>query len=243
MNKQYVLCLLVAFATNSFAADGWVSVNKKHRTSKRQYSKSQHNSASNSLVNDLLNQVQMMQQEMSELRGMIEQQENKVRILERKQKSAYQDVDKRLQAIAKKSAQSSAHTTASSSSKKNSKTISYKEAMQLVREKKYTQAITAFEQFYKANPNSSLAPNALYWKGEIQMVKGSLKQAKSSFFQVTKHFPTHSKSVDASYKLAVIKHRQGDIKGAKRDLQRLIKKHSGKSTRTVRLAKSYLKRL
>lgn len=242
MKQQYVLCLLVAFATNSIAADGWVSVDKKS-TSYQQRTKNKSHTASSSVVNELLSQVQMMQQEIAQLRGMVEQQGNQIRTLERKQTKSYQDVDKRLQALSKQNAKPSGSASATQAATKGSKVATYKQAMQLVRSKKYNQAISAFSRFYKANPNSSLAPNALYWTGEIYMVKGDLKKAKSSFLQVIKKFPKHAKSADSHYKLAVITHKQGNAKAAKAELKKLIKDYSGKSKRTVALAKSYLKRL
>lgn len=250
MKKQYLFCLLVALvATNSFANNsGWSSVNKKSATGTQNKDPSRN---SNSLVSELLSQVQQMQQEMSELRGLSEQQAHEIRLLKQSQKDSYQDVDKRLRALSEQRSESvTTQTTAPKKAVKRpspkartTTTANYQTAMQLVRAKKYNQAIKEFETFYKANPKSKLAANSLYWIGEIQMVKADIKGAEANFLKVTQKFPNHLKSADAHYKLAMIKHKQGDVKGSKAQLKALIKNYAGKSERIVRLAKAYLKRL
>lgn len=253
MKRQYLFCLLVAFiATNSYANNsGWSSVSKKPAAGTQNKSASRN---SNALVSELLSQVQQMQQEMSELRGLSEQQAHEIRLLKQSQKASYQDVDKRLRELSKQQSQDKASIKPKQLSKeptqKNTTTAkrkassgSYKTAMQLVRAKKYNQAIKEFDAFYKANPKSKLAANSLYWMGEIQMVKADIKGAEANFLKVTQKFPNHLKSADAHYKLAMIKHKQGDVKSSKAKLKALIENYSGKSDRIVRLAKAYLKRL
>lgn len=246
MKKQYVFCLLVAFATNSFAAEnGWSRVNSKTPSGSQKKSSTAKSNRSNALVNELLEQVQMMQQELSELRGLVEQQDNELRKLKKSQTASYQDVDKRLRELsdAQKKQKTAKKSTLSVKKQATPSASDYKTAMKLVRAKKYDKAITEFSSFYKANPKSKLAANSLYWIGEIQMVKGNKKMAKDNFLKVIKLFPKHTKSADARYKLAVIKHKEGDLAAAKKELRELIKNQANISPRIARLAKAYLKRL
>lgn len=257
MKKKTLCLLLVALSASSFASDtGWSRVgggsNKTSNTSAQNSSNS-----SNALVNELLSQVQQLQQEVSELRGLNEQQANEIRLLKKSQKASYQDMDKRLQDLsqriqAKPQAPVASSTNAPSSKPEpkpkavpssNTKKASYKQAMELVRAKNYDAAINEFSAFYEANPKSTLAANALYWMGEVQMVKGDVGGAKVNFTKVVKQFGDHPKSADAHYKLAMIKHKQGDAEAAKAEFKKLIKNYTGKSERIVRLAKAYLKRL
>lgn len=246
MKKQYVFCLLVAFATNSFAAeDGWSRVNSKASSSSQNKSSAPKNNRSNALVNELLDQVRMMQQELSELRGLVEQQDNELRKLKKSQTASYQNVDKRLRELSEsqKKQKTAKKSTPPVEKQAPSSSADYQAAMKLVRAKKYDQAISEFSSFYKSNPKSKLAANSLYWIGEIQMVKGNKKIAKDNFLKVIKLFPKHTKSADARYKLAVIKHKEGDVAAAKKELQELIKNQANISPRIARLAKAYLKRL
>jgi len=85
--------------------------------------------------------------------------------------------------------------------------------------------------------------NALYWSGEVYLVQSDLDKALASFRKVVTQYPDHDKAADATYKVAITLHKQGDVAQAKVWLQKVIDLYTGKADGTVRLAKSYLAKL
>jgi tol-pal system protein YbgF len=62
-------------------------------------------------------------------------------------------------------------------------------------------AIESFELFFKNNPQSDYAANALYWIGECHYSLSDLPNAKAAFIKVTDSYPNSSKAPDALLKL------------------------------------------
>jgi tol-pal system protein YbgF len=65
----------------------------------------------------------------------------------------------------------------------------------------FAAAIVAFESFFKSNPHSDYAANALYWIGECHYSLSDLPKAKAAFLQVTDSYPQSAKNPDALLKL------------------------------------------
>jgi tol-pal system protein YbgF len=62
-------------------------------------------------------------------------------------------------------------------------------------------AIESFELFFKNNPRSDYAANALYWIGECHYSLSDLPKAKAAFSKVADGYPNSSKVPDALLKL------------------------------------------
>jgi tol-pal system protein YbgF len=77
----------------------------------------------------------------------------------------------------------------------------YVRAFGLYSTNNFTEAIAAFEEFLKKNPQSDYAPNALYWIGECHYSLSDLPKAKETFLKVTGSYPNSSKAPDAMLKL------------------------------------------
>lgn len=60
-----------------------------------------------------------------------------------------------------------------------------------------------FDELLKKYPNSDLAPNALYWKGETYYSQKDYAQAILTFKEVTGRFPRHHKSAAALLKIGM----------------------------------------
>jgi len=99
----------------------------------------------------------------------------------------------------------------------------YNRALQLAINGNAKAAKTAFEQFLDANPNSPLAPNALYWVGEGAFAAGDYKTAIGDFEKVAKGWPGHGKAADALYKLAMAQEKAGDTAAARASYERYLK--------------------
>ncbi|UJX41349.1 tol-pal system protein YbgF [Desulfovibrio sp. JY] len=99
----------------------------------------------------------------------------------------------------------------------------YNRALQLAINGNAKAAKTAFEQFLAANPNSPLAPNALYWVGEGAFSSGDYKTAIDDFEKVAKGWPGHGKAADALYKMAMAQEKAGDTAAARASYERYLK--------------------
>ena len=207
----------------------------------------ERNAQSGDLVSELLLQVEQMQQEMGMLRSLVEQQQQQIQSMQQVQQERYLDLDRRVAALLQAPATSNAGTPAtvvsSQSNDLPAADDAYKAAMTLVREKKFPQAITAFEDFSRHYSDSPLVANALYWAGEVQLVEGNTTAAKTNFQRVVTEYPDSNKAADATYKLGTTLHKEGDIEQAKVWLQKVIDQYSGRADATVQLAKSYLAKI
>jgi tol-pal system protein YbgF len=77
----------------------------------------------------------------------------------------------------------------------------YLRAFGLYSANNFPAAIEAFELFFKENPQSDYAANALYWIGECHYTLSDLPKAKEAFLKVSESYPKSSKAPDALLKL------------------------------------------
>jgi tol-pal system protein YbgF len=99
----------------------------------------------------------------------------------------------------------------------------YNKALQLAINGNVGAAKAAFEQFLTDHPQSTLAPNALYWVGEGAYAAGDYKTAITDFEKVAKGWPGHGKAADALYKLAMAQEKSGDTAAARASYARYLK--------------------
>jgi tol-pal system protein YbgF len=247
--------LLMALALTSGAqAEEWLSVGAAmaapQATKKQTSDASQQatmasaaptasNKGSSGIVSELSARVEQLQQEVEMLRGRVEEQDNSLKRLQEESQTRYLDLDRRLAALVK--APSSA--AVDNSSLGESSDALYQRAMGFIRDKKYPEASDAFDRFITSYPKDPLISNALYWSGEVWLVRGELDRALVQFKRVVKEFPGSEKAADATYIVGVTLHRQDKTAEAKVWLKRVIVNYQGKADSTVRLAKAYLEKI
>lgn len=190
------------------------------------------------LLSELLMQVEQMQQEIATLRSTVESQSYEIQRLTQEGEARYLDLDRRLVDLSTRPA-----ATVEPEAPEQTPAAAYKAAMALVREKQFEQASAAFEQFIEQWPEDDLTANALYWSGEVFLVRRDPEQAAARFRQVIDNHPEHIKAADATYKYAMSLHKQGDADAARHWLETLIERYTGKADTTVKLAQAYLKKL
>lgn len=154
-----------------------------------------------------LKQVETLQQEVSELRGLVETQAHEIQQLKKSQQDLYLDLDKRLNAksgattteaplsipeevpvkapekvaiekVAVETAEVSASTLASASRDTMPDKDPYQFAYQLVQTKRYPEAIVAFQSYISRFPDGADVANAHYWLGELYMVEWQTDKAR-----------------------------------------------------------------
>jgi tol-pal system protein YbgF len=146
----------------------------------------------------LAQRADQLQNEVSVLRGRIEVLENANDTLRKQQRDLYADLDKRLSGV---STGSGAAPAGSPTAAAGADQASYNQAFDLLKASKYTDAITAFQQFLKNYPQSSLADNGQYWLGESFYVTRDFQNAAAAFQTVLDRWPDSRKAPDALLKL------------------------------------------
>ncbi|ALO35209.1 tol-pal system protein YbgF [Colwellia sp. MT41] len=179
-------------------------------------------------------QLDQLQREVNELRGITELHTHKLgQVLER-QRELYQEIDRRVNEVLVSTSKpaSVAHrpsmsintaVNAGSYSDNLTENEAYDRALNLVlKDKRYQQAILEFKGFNKHFPNSSYAPNAHYWLGQLLFNQGELAQASQEFIIVVNQHKESSKRPDALLKLAIVAQKQKDNKKAIARYQQLL---------------------
>jgi tol-pal system protein YbgF len=79
----------------------------------------------------------------------------------------------------------------------------YDQAMNLMGRAQYSEAAAAFRAYADANPDDTdLAPQAIYWVGNISFIRQDYAPAARTFAEVIKKYPKSSRAPDAMLKLA-----------------------------------------
>lgn len=211
---------------------------------------------------EIYNQLQQLQEEVQQLRGMVEQQNFEIEQLRKQQRETYRDLDMRIgrgggssaaapatsggsvavtPETGEASVASGASAPASEASADDKQT--YAQALENVKSKQFSKAISQLESLLTSSPGSQLAPNCHYWLGELYMVNdpADYDKAKAHFQDLLKNHADNPKVPDALYKLGKLSALKGDRDRAKVYFDRVIKEFP--DAQAAVLAKDYLKRL
>ena len=74
-------------------------------------------------------------------------------------------------------------------------------AMNLLAKARFDEARAAFRSFADTHPKDDLAPQAVYWVGDIAYVQRDYGNATRAFAEVIKNYPTSSRAPDSMLKL------------------------------------------
>ena len=262
--RNLISVLLLSSAAASVADDGWVSVGpvsevKSADTSSTVASAPSSNNIpsdpevpnqvepSRSLQAELLLMVEALQQEVAELRGIVDQQGHQLRQQDALQKKRYLDMDRRLTEAFKSKDQNTDNSETPVKNSDGSTSVEaetlYSESMELIKQKSFSDALKKLDELALAHPDHALAVNALYWSGEVQLAESHYPLAIKQFSKVVDDHPQHNKAADALYKLAVAHDRNGAPQKAKLLLEQVVSEYGESHPSTVRLAQGYLKTL
>ena len=199
-------------------------------------------------VEDLFDHVRFLQEEMRQLRRLLEQQGRRLNEEERRQLERYLDMDQRLGALEKKTL---AADTLPESTAANAEPVSppgeraaYQRAYGQVTSGAYDEAMVSFRAFLEQWPKGEYAANAWFWMGELHLAETppNLAAAEQSFVRFLGDFPAHRKVPAAMFKVGKVRHLRGDLEQAKAILQRVVEEYGDTAEPAARLAKTYLAR-
>jgi tol-pal system protein YbgF len=227
---------------------------------------SSHASTNNNA--SLIAQVLSLQKEVQELRGLVEVQAHELKLLKEQQITFYKDLDARLhntnpaassQPIItpppakaasptvshpgenKPVSATSAPLEASHSNNPAEEQIHYLAAYDLVKSKRFNEAITAMQAFVTQYPKGGYTANAYYWLGELYMTQKNYASAITDFDIVLQQFPSSSKAAPSMLKIAYALIAAGKKQEAITHLRQVIKNYP--DTNTAQLAEEKLKSL
>jgi len=212
---------------------------------------SSQSAAGLSLEGQLMQQLYQLQQEVSMLRGLVEEQEHRLKQMEQNQLDQYQDIDRRLSAMSSGSAQTQSPTAPANPNGTGAidaraplpapagesaapadparEKLMYDAAFDLVKQRDFEKAAMAFSAFVRRYPDSEYAGNAQYWLGEVYLAQSDLQAAGKAFAQVPARYPGHRKEADALYKLADVERRLGNAQKARDLYQEVLSRHPNTS--------------
>jgi tol-pal system protein YbgF len=197
-------------------------------------------------LSELFYQLQVLQQELQELRGTVEEQSHQLSRIARDQQEQYIDLDRRVAALRNNSAAptistptqvATATTAVAGGGASSSEREVYTQAFNLMKSRQFDESADAFNRLIVNFPNGQFTPNAFYWLGELYLAKSEYEKARQSFAQVTNLYPDHQKVADALYKLGVVYHRLDDTRRSLEYLTRVQREHPQSSA--AGLAETY----
>jgi len=197
-------------------------------------------------------QLDQLQTEMNELRGVTELHTHQLSQVLERQRELYQELDRRVSEALKSNTpvpsvianntNSAPVSTGQSYSNDLTENEAYDRALNLVlKDKRYEQAIPEFRAFNKSFPQSTYAPNAHYWLGQLLFNKGELVEAEQEFRTVVEQFTDSAKRPDALLKLAMVAQKNNNNAKAKQLYQQLLKEYPDSTS--AKLAKPRLESL
>ncbi|MDX2368970.1 MAG: tol-pal system protein YbgF [Colwellia sp.] len=193
-------------------------------------------------------QLDDLQTQVNDLRGVTELHTHQLSQVLERQRELYQELDRRVSEALKPTVQAPNATVIDPTMM--SKTYSndlpeneaYDKALNLVlKDKRYEQAIPEFRHFNQTYPQSTYAPNAHYWVGQLLFNKGNLNEAEKEFDIVVQQYKDSSKRADALLKLAMVAEQKKSNNKAVKLYRQLLSEYPNSTS--AQLAKPRLENL
>jgi len=209
------------------------------------YKSTRKTSSSSGAMYEMIGRLEQLQQEIQLLRGVVEEQSQKIINLKKRQNNIYSDLDQRIQDLAgpdvedfseaednsensssslpevSKNRQAMAMSEAGNADNPSDETPVasqkelYKEAFETLRNGHNTRAIAAFDLLIANYPKGKYADNAQYWQGEAYKANQDYKSAKKAFKKVLARYSKSPKVSDALLKLGYIELEQKNMAKAR----------------------------
>lgn len=194
---------------------------------------------------DMQRRIDTLQNEVLELRGVAEQQNDQISQILQRQRQLYEEIaaaSSKATVAPQENTQAPSTSMPAASASTLDETGSYERAVNLVlKERQYDAAIPAFRDFIKQYPDSAYAANANYWLGQLLYNKSDYESAKQAFSTVVSKYSDSSKRADSLVKLGMIAEKSNDKAGAKALYNKVLKEYANSAS--ARLAQQQLSAL
>ncbi len=190
---------------------------------------------------DLLQQLEALQTEVRQLRNTVEVQGHELEQLKSRQRTLYDDLDKRLRDAEKQRLDTPAPVAgevvpAAPRATTAEQQQEYDAAFALMKQGLYEKAIKAFRGFLAKHPQSGLADNAQLWVAEGNYVLRNYKLALEEFNKVLS-YPQSSKAPDALLKIGYVHYELGAYDKARKALTEVRERYPGTSVAKLAAAR------
>ncbi len=204
---------------------------------------------------DTFSELQLLRDEVQELRGLVETLNFRLQQVKQQQLDDYLDLDRRIVMTSENRTDvattptgrlaqegqrvppaQSPMETSSSTDDEAIKSDYDRASTLLLKQRDMDGAVEAFNAHIAQYPASPYLANASYWLGEIYLLKGLDEQARQEFSRIVEQHSGHSKEMDARFKLGKIYHQLGESSRARE----LLEVAAASSGAVSSKAKSYL---
>lgn len=202
---------------------------------------------------ELFYQLQLLQDEVRMLRGLVEDQTHQLQRLKQQSTERYIDIDRRLANVGTATVPSEAGDTGSvgengvkspAVAALSGEKEAYDAAYSLVNKRQFPEALSAFQQFLMNFPEGKYSPNAYYWLGELYLAikPADLEASRQSFAQLLELHPKHAKAADAMYKLGTVYFLKDNKEKSRHWLEKVIAEHGNGVSSAAGKAKDFLRK-
>ena len=149
--------------------------------------------------------ISELEQEISTLRNLIEENTYLIERYQELQLKRYLDLDKRLHNLLSEEKEDLAEQNLISNDFHSTEEIDlYKDALELFEASRYADALEAFRELIISFPEGKYSANAYFWSGELYLVQQMLEDAREHYLVVVEKFYDHPRVPDCLYKLGVL---------------------------------------
>lgn len=170
---------------------------------------------------ELANQNEQLRAEIARLRGQIELLNNEVETLKQRQRDFYVDLDNRVRQLeggARPAGSFAAHDSSAESA-------AYEAALNLLKEGRHSEALSAFSNLLSAHPQGSFSAGAHFWAGNAALQLNDINTASKHFNNVIERWPNDNVAPDAMLGLANSQLAIGDAATERRTLETLVQRY------------------
>jgi tol-pal system protein YbgF len=207
---------------------------------------------SNQSLLTLSQRIDVLEAQLRELRGTVEELQNSNEALRKQQRDLYADLDRRIKvleaalkggAVAPMGGSSLPLPPSSGAGPAPAADDqqAYNRAFDALKNSDYNGAIAQFRDFLRLYPHSALADNAQYWLGEGYYVTRDYDDAMAAFRAVGEQYPQSRKAPDALLKIGFAQYELRHMADARATLSLVVQKYPG--TDAARLAADRLTRI
>ena len=196
---------------------------------------------SNQSLLTLSQRIDVLEAQLRELRGNVEEMQNSNEALRKQQRDLYADLDRRLKVIesalkggaapgtvgALPTLPGAAGSSSTGTLAAGDDQAAYNRAFDALKASDYAGAIAQFRDFLRLYPRSALADNAQYWLGEGFYVTRDYDDAIATFRALGEQYPQSRKAPDALVKIGFAQFELKHMADARATLGQVVQRYPG----------------
>lgn len=206
---------------------------------------------------DLVTQIEMLQEQVRQLRGQLEVQTHELEQLQVRNRDALADFDRRLReaerpglaaapaapvgAVVPATAPNAVSAPPPRAPASATEQQEYNAAFALMKKGLYERATKSFKEFLARYPRGALADNAQYWLAEAAYATFNYRKAIEEFNRVLSDYPSSPKGPDALLKVGYSHYEIGALDQARSTLEQVIARFP--NTRVAKAAEERLSKI